>query len=93
MSENTFSIGDTSIKTGASQKQIRNWEARGHIPKAERIVYGSRSFRRFNLEQVLLITRIRELLDQGYTLPAAAEMAKTENLSQRKESSPGGLAR
>jgi DNA-binding transcriptional MerR regulator len=92
MSENTFSIGDTAKMASVSQKQIRNWEARGHIPEAERIVYGSRSFRRFTLEQVRLITRIRELVDQGYTLPAAAEMAKTENLSQGKESRPGGLA-
>ena len=90
MTQTDFSIGDASSMSGASQKQIRNWEARGHIPTADRIVYGSRSFRRFTLEQVLLITRIRELVDQGYTLPAAAEMAKTENLSKRKESRPGG---
>ena len=78
MTQTDFSIGDASSMSGASQKQIRNWEARGHIPKADRIVYGSRSFRRFTLEQVLLITRIRELVDQGYTLPAAAKQAAAD---------------
>ena len=75
MSENTFSIGDAARKSRASQKQIRNWEARGFIPQAERIVYGSRGFRRFTLEHVLLITTIKNLLDQGYTLTTAAAKA------------------
>ena len=78
MNQNTFSIGDTARMASVSQKQVRNWEARGHIPEADRIVYGSRAFRRFTLEQVLLITRIRELVEQGYTLPAAAKQAAAD---------------
>ena len=74
----TYSIGDVSKMTGATQKQIRNWEARGHIPKADRVQYGDRAYRRFNLKQVELISKIKVLLDKGYTLPAAAEKAVGE---------------
>ena len=90
MSKIDYSIGDTSNMYGATKKQIRNWEASGHIPKADRVQYGDRAYRRFNLKQVELISRIKNLLDEGYTLPAAAEKAKTENLQPRKESTPGG---
>jgi hypothetical protein len=38
MRNHTFSIGDTSKLTGVSKKQIRNWEAKGYIPEAERVV-------------------------------------------------------
>ena len=38
--KNTFSIGDTAKMTGATQKQIRHWEAKGYIPEAGRVVSG-----------------------------------------------------
>ncbi|GAB6906659.1 conserved hypothetical protein [Desulfosarcina cetonica] len=75
----TYSIGDTAKLSGATLKQIRNWEARGFIPTADRIVSGDRSYRRFNLKQVELITKIKHLLDEGYALPAAAKIAVGEN--------------
>ena len=40
-SKTTFSIGDTSKMSGASQKQIRHWEAKGYIPEAIRVVSGN----------------------------------------------------
>ena len=70
----TYSIGDTANMTGASQKQIRNWEARGYIPKAKRVVCGDRAYRRFTPEQVNIIREIREYLDKGYTLAYASKM-------------------
>ena len=82
----TYSIGNVAKITGATKKQIRNWEASGHIPKVDRIQYGDRSYRRFSLRQVELISKIRELRDMGYTVAAAAKKAKTETLQQRKES-------
>jgi DNA-binding transcriptional MerR regulator len=81
----TYTIGNVSTMTGATKKQIRNWEASGHIPKADRIQYGDRAYRRFSLKQVELISKIRELRDEGYTLPAAAEKAKNETLQSRKD--------
>ena len=86
----TYSIGNVARITKATKKQIRNWEAKGHIPKADRVQYGDRAYRRFNLKQVELIAKIKDLRDEGYTLPAAAEKAKTDNLQPRKESVPGG---
>ena len=71
----TYSIGDTSKMTGVSQKQIRNWEACGYIPEAERIVCGERAYRRFTQDQVNVIREIKEYLDQGYTLKHASRLA------------------
>jgi DNA-binding transcriptional MerR regulator len=87
----TYSIGNVANMTGASIKQIRNWEARGYIPDADRIQYGDRAYRRFSLMQVELISKIRELRDEGYTVPAAAKKAKAETLQPGKESRPGGI--
>lgn len=84
MKHPTYSIGDTAKLTGASQKQIRNWEARGYIPTAERVVSGDRAYRRFTLNQVELISKIKTFLDEGYNLSAAAEKA-TEITTQNKE--------
>lgn len=81
MKHPTYSIGDASRLTGASQKQIRRWEAKGYIPKAERIVYGDVAYRRFSLKRVERIARIKEFLEKGYTLAAAAEKAKNSNLT------------
>ena len=73
---NTFSIGDTSEMTGVSQKRIRFWESRGYIPEAARSVCGERAYRRFTQQQVDAIKKIKEYLDQGYSLLAAANRAK-----------------
>jgi len=90
MKKINYSIGDTAKMTGATQKQIRNWEAKGYIPTADRVVSGDRAYRRFSLKQVEMITRIKDFLDEGYTLSVAAEKAKTSNLNQRKKFTPGG---
>jgi DNA-binding transcriptional MerR regulator len=73
---NTFSIGDTSEMTGVSQKRIRHWESRGYIPEAARSVCGERAYRRFTQQQVDAIKKIKEYLDQGFSLLAAAKKAK-----------------
>jgi DNA-binding transcriptional MerR regulator len=71
--KNTFSIGDTAKMTGATQKQIRHWEAKGYISEAGRVVSGVRAYRRFTLGQVETISKIKEFLDEGFTLLAAAQ--------------------
>ena len=75
----TYSIGNVAKMTGATKKQIRNWEAKGYIPKADRIACGDRAYRRFSLKQVELISKIKDYLDEGYALPAAAEKAAGKN--------------
>ncbi len=79
MIQKTFSIGDTSRLSGASKKQIRNWEAKGYIPEAERVVCGDRAYRRFTKEQVEIIRTIKGYLDEGFTLKAAAKKAGSMN--------------
>lgn len=74
-----FSIGDTARMTGVTRKKIRNWEARGYIPDAYRVVCGKRSYRYFTLDQIERITKIKSYLDQGYTLAHAAKMARNRN--------------
>ena len=60
MKDMTYSIGDASKMSGASQKQIRNWEAKGYIPTADRVVSGDRAYRRFSRKQVEMIARIKD---------------------------------
>ena len=86
----TFSIGDTAKMTSASQKQIRHWEAKGYISEAARVVSGVQAYRRFTLGQVETISKIKEFLNEGFTLLAAAKKAKINNLQTRKVSMPGG---
>jgi len=81
--KNTFSIGDTAKMTGATQKQIRNWEANGYIPLADRVVCGERAYRRFTEGQVETIRRIKEFLDEGFTLLAAAQKATGVKISNK----------
>lgn len=61
----TYSIGDAAKLSGASQKQIRNWEAKGYIPEAERVVAGDRSYRRFTPEDVELMGPHQRLCGRG----------------------------
>jgi DNA-binding transcriptional MerR regulator len=77
MFKQTYSIGDASKLSGVSQKQIRNWELKGYIPEAERVVAGDRAYRRFTPEDVELMRRIKNYVDEGFTLRAASEKAKT----------------
>jgi len=78
MNNRTFSIGDAANSSGASQKQIRDWEAKGYIPVADRVVSGIRAYRRFTPEQVDVIRNIKGYLDEGFTLSAAAKKAAAE---------------
>ena len=81
----TFSIGDTAKMSGATQKQIRNWEARGYIPTADRVVSGDRAYRRFTMDEVETIRKIKDYLDEGFTLSSAVSKAAGNN--QIKEGS------
>jgi DNA-binding transcriptional MerR regulator len=74
--QKTFSIGDTAKLAGVSQKQLRNWEARGYIPPPTRVVCGKRAYRHFTEKQVKLIQVIKRMLDEGYALPHASRLAK-----------------
>ena len=79
--EPTYSIGDTAKMTGVSQKQLRHWEGK-YIPEPERVVCGERSYRWYTKSQVNLIRRIKDYLDEGFTLPTAAKKGD-EDMSRK----------
>ena len=81
--KNTFSIGDTAKMTGATQKQIRHWEAKGYISEAGRVLSGVRAYRRFTLGQVETISKIKVFLDEGFTLLAASQKATGVTISAK----------
>ena len=72
----TFSIGDTAKLCGVSQKQLRNWEARGYIAPPIRVVCGQRAYRHYTEKQVQQIKAMKKLMDEGYALPFASRMAR-----------------
>ena len=84
---NRFSIGDTGRMIGACLKQIphadvHDWESSGFIPPAMRVVCGKRAYRYFSEGQVEQIKAIKAMLDQGFTLAHAAQVAKNSNCKE-----------
>lgn len=79
----TYSIGETARICGVTEKQIRHWEEKNHIPKAQRVLCGKRSYRQFTEMDFNLIHKIRGYLDEGYTLSMAAKKA-AEKISTGK---------
>ncbi|WP_082820863.1 MerR family transcriptional regulator [Secundilactobacillus collinoides] len=69
----SMGIGETSRVTEASTTQIRYWEKRGLI---ESVSHGKGQNKRYNLINISTILYLKMMLDNGYTLNKAAEMAK-----------------
>ena len=82
--QKTYSIGEAARICCVTQKQIRHWEEKNHIPKAQRVICGERSYRQFTETDFSLISKIRGYLDEGYTLSTAAKKA-AEEISTGKE--------
>ena len=72
--EKPVSIGSAAEITNTTAKMLRYWEEKGYITP-ERVYSGSRGFRWFYPEDLEKITRIKNYIDQGYTLKAAGQMA------------------
>jgi DNA-binding transcriptional MerR regulator len=72
----TYSIGEAARLCGVTEKQLRNWEGKGHIPPPQRVICGKRSYRQFTEEGFKLIRRIKKDLEEGYTLSGAAKKAR-----------------
>jgi len=79
-----LSIGDTAKITGVTEKQLRNWEARGYITGIQRVICGERAFRFYNEEQIDRIKAMKALLDLGYTLPVASAKALQNSKKEEK---------
>jgi DNA-binding transcriptional MerR regulator len=89
MQQKTYSIGETARICGVTEKQIRHWEEKKHIPSPQRVICGQRSYRQFTEVDFNLISKIRVYLDEGYTLSTAAKKA-AEEISTGKEGNRNG---
>lgn len=70
-----YSSSDAAAKIGVLRKRLYYWEQIGVIkPRYER--FGSRLYRRYTQKDIDKLTHIKQLLDSGYTLNAAAKNAK-----------------
>ena len=76
--EKPVSIGTAAEATNTTVKMLRYWEEKGFITP-ERVYSGSRGFRWYYPEDLEKITIIKNYIDQGYTLQAAAQMANAKN--------------
>jgi predicted transcriptional regulator len=75
MRNKTYSIGEAARICGVTEKQIRHWEEKGHMPSLQRVICGKRSYRQFGEPELNLIRRIKKFLDDGFTLASAAKKA------------------
>lgn len=70
LSKLVVGIGEVSEITGVPTRQIRYWEEKGIIHSSKEAEGTTRKYDYLNVKKVLLI---KELLDDGYTLDAAAK--------------------
>lgn len=71
----TFSSSDAAREAGISLRQLYYWERIG-ILRPGRQVSGSREFRRYTEEDVVLLKKVKELIDEGFTLKSAMDRVK-----------------
>ena len=82
--EKPVSIGTAAELTSTTVKMLRYWEEKGFITP-ERVYSGSRGYRFYHPEDLQKITRIKNYIDQGYTLHAAAQMADAGKSNSRRK--------
>ena len=81
--EKPVSIGTAAETTNTTVKMLRYWEEQGYITP-ERVYSGSRGYRFYHPADLQKITRIKNYIDQGYTLQASAQMADEEQSNNRR---------
>ncbi len=77
-------IGEVANITGVPQRKIRYWDEKGFIEPVDK----SSTYRQYDYLNIKKIVLIKELLDEGYTLEAAAKKVlercvKVEEVFQR----------
>lgn len=82
--KNSISISDASAETGLSQKQLREYEAKGFINKPFKVRCGAIQYRYYSPEHIRQIKIFAKYKIQGFTLPIAASKAYAE-INQEKE--------
>ena len=74
-------IGEASSQCGISVKQLRTWTDQGLIDSPQYVTCGERTYRVYNGTHIEQIKRIKQYLDEGYTLKTAAFKA-SKNMHQ-----------
>ncbi|MFC6180631.1 MerR family transcriptional regulator [Lactiplantibacillus daowaiensis] len=69
----TVGISDLAKTTGVSQTQLRYWEQKGYIHSAK--ATEKNTTHRFSYGTLMRVHFIKAMLDEGFTLAAAAQMA------------------
>ena len=82
--EKPVSIGTAAEASNTTVKMLRYWEEKGYITP-ERVYSGSRGYRFYHPEDLEKITRVKNFIDQGYTLKAAAQMADEKQSNNRRK--------
>ncbi len=75
--EETLSSSDAAREAGISLRQLYYWERIG-ILRPGRQVSGSREFRRYSQEDIVLLREVKGLIDEGFTLASAMHRVKGE---------------
>ena len=78
------SISVAAEISNTTVKMLRYWEEKGYI-SSERVYSGSRGYRFYHPADLQKITRIKNYIDQGYTLQAAARMADEKQSNNRRK--------
>ncbi len=78
-------IGEVAEITGVPKRKLRYWQKKGLIDSVRDDSGSTRRFDYLNIKKVLLI---KELIDEGYTLNAAADKVR-----QRMEMIDGAFRR
>ncbi|KRM72484.1 MerR family transcriptional regulator [Lacticaseibacillus brantae] len=67
----SLGIGETSRVTGATTTQIRYWEKKGLVASIRHEDGGNK---RFTLKNIAIISMVKMMMDEGYTLAKASEV-------------------
>ena len=76
--KDSVSISDASAETGLSQKQLREYEAKGFIREPFKVQCGKIRYRHYSPEHIREIKIFAKYKNQGFTLPMAASKAYAE---------------
>lgn len=87
--ENGMSIGELAEKVGVPVATIRTWERRYGLPAPARTPGGHR---RYGADHLLWIASVRQLVDRGATVVAAARRVSEASNERRSPSPPVPLS-
>ena len=76
--KDSVSISDASAEVGLSQKQLREYEAKGFINEPFKVQCGKIMYRHYSPEHIREIKIFAKYKSQGFTLPVASIKAFEE---------------